>query len=352
MTALSYRGRHNDNEMHEFIDECFLEVLSQLVNKDKSLSHRICSLYLLYALYVKEPLDQSMKTRFDVKVRITLDQLKIVREFIEHCKVNQFLDACFVWYKLVAIGLHFVYYRYSSLGPSNTRSVNYYMFQNGSSTTDKLIVDLKKSLEPRLQTLSTYHESYIEFKDKMFDGENSSHEKKPNIISTETHRDSSYQLNKLVTDFKYMKGKLRGRGRPAVWAPYTADGEEEIESPENMSKIRAEVQKKAIKSKVKSEKETWSNILWNNDIIDSIKRGKLKKEMKKSSKTGTTVKTEEISETESEIKDKPNIKNGRDDSKSKTERKRKPKTTKDMTKGVTSAKKAGIPKTKLRKPKH
>ena len=326
-------------------------MLSQLVNKDKPLSHRVCSLYLLYALYMKQPLDQSMKSRFDVKVRITLDQLIIIREFVEQCKLKDLKEVCFIWYKLVAIGVHFVNYRYSSLGPSNTRSVNYYMFQNASSTTDKLIVDLKKSLEPRLQTLGTYHESYIEFKDKMFDGEQNAVDKKPNIISTEAHNDSSYQLTKLVTDFKFMKGKLRGRGRPSVWAPYTTEGEEEIESSKDTTKIKSEVQKKAIKSRIKSEKEPSFHILWNDDIIDSIKRGKLKKQLKKSLKAETRIKDEALDTDETEVQTKPKTKTRarKDKNEIEAETKEKKKTNNKETEEP--KREQTIPKTKLRKPK-
>ena len=175
--------------MHEFIDECYLEALSQLVNKDKRVSHRICSLYLLYALYVKQPLDQSLKSRFDVKIRITLDQLTTIRQFIDYCKQNRLIDVCFIWYKLVISGIDFVYYRYSSLGPSNTRSVNYYMFQNSNSSTDKLITDLKKSVESHLKSIETNHEIYVEFKEKVFDGNQKGSDSKPNIISQELHKD-------------------------------------------------------------------------------------------------------------------------------------------------------------------
>jgi hypothetical protein len=158
-------GRHNENEMHEFIDECFLQVLAQLVNKERPMSHRMAAMYLLYSLYVKQPFDESHRHRFEFKIRITLNQLLEIRVFINECKVNNYLDVVYIWYKLLAIkAIHFVYYRYEGIGPSNTRSVHYWMFRNIISSTDGLINDLQKSVEPRIKESQSYVDIYLEHK--------------------------------------------------------------------------------------------------------------------------------------------------------------------------------------------
>ncbi|XP_054166087.1 uncharacterized protein LOC128963600 [Oppia nitens] len=271
--GLIFRGRHNDNEMHEFIDEIYLEVLSQLVNKDKLMSHRICSVYLLYALYVKQPFTQSLKIRFDIKVRITLDQLKIIREFIDKCKHKGYLDVCYIWYKLLSIGVNFVYYRYQSIGPSNTRSVHYYLFNNSHSLTDKTLNDFKESLIPRIETLETTHEMFIDYKEKVFNGKDFGVEEKPNVINHELWKDSINNFTKLTNDFKYNRD-IRGRGRPSIWMPYRKVNDKEIEDNNNNIDYKVSVHKKAIKSKVKLETDTSSHILWTDDIIGNLKKGK------------------------------------------------------------------------------
>jgi hypothetical protein len=308
--SICFRGRHNDNEMHEFIDECYLEVLSQLVNKEKSISHRISSIYLLYALYVKQPLDQSLKTRFDVKIRITLDQLIIIREFIALCKRNKHLDVCYVWFKLVSIGVDLVYYRYSSVGPSNTRSVNYYMFDNINSSTNKLISEVKKTLENHIKTIETNHEIYVEYKDKVFDGNDISYESKPNIISQELCKDSANNLNKLVADFRYNNRQFRGRGRPSIWTPYRSEDADQSNDMIDDNRKR-NARKKAIKTKVKTENELIPHILWSEDIIDSLKRAKARKLLKKHNKLNNKI------DKKVKPKDKPKAKTSRTNKKSK-----------------------------------
>ncbi len=105
--------------MHEFGDESYLQVLAQLVNKEKPISHRITAMYLLYSLYVKQPLGESHRHRLEFKISVTLDQLLEMRVFINESKAN-YLDIAYISYKAI----DFVYYRNESIGPSNTRSVN------------------------------------------------------------------------------------------------------------------------------------------------------------------------------------------------------------------------------------
>ena len=296
--------------MHEFIDESYLQVLSHLVNKENSLSHRICSIYLLYALYVKQPLDQSLKTRFDVKIRITLDQLIAIRELIGFCQRNEHLDVCYIWYKLVSIGVDLVYYRYSSVGPSNTRSVNYYMFHNMNSSTNKLISEVNKSVENHLKTIETNHQIYCEYKDKVFDGNVISYYDKPNIISQELCKDSTNNLNKLVADFKYNNRQFRGRGRPSIWTPYRSEDADQSNDMIDDDRKR-NARKKAIKTKVKTENESLPHILWNQELIDSLKKAKARKALKKHNKLNNKI------DKKVKPKDKPKAKTSRTNKKSK-----------------------------------
>ncbi|CAG2100451.1 unnamed protein product [Medioppia subpectinata] len=268
--SLIFRGRHNDNEMHEFIDEIFLEVLSQLVNRERPLCQRIGSLYLLYALYVKQPLDQTLKTRFDIKVRITLDQLKIIREFVAKCKANRILDVVYVWYKLLTTGVHFVFFRYQCSGPSNTRSNNHH-FQGFKSSTDKAINDLKKSLESRFKPIEENHNLFVEYKEKAFNGSEHPIEDKPNIINHDLWKDSMANLDKLVHDFKISGRDTKTRGRPSIWAAVRQEGEDSANNVDQ-NDLKASVKRKAIKARDKAEND--NSILWTEDIIGSLKRGK------------------------------------------------------------------------------
>ncbi len=274
-------GRHNENEMHEFIDECFLQVLAQLVNKERPMSHRMAAMYLLYSLYVKQPFDESHRHRFEFKIRITLDQLLEIRVFINECKVNNYLDVVYIWYKLLAIkAIHFVYYRYEGIGPSNTRSVHYWMFRNIISSTDGLINDLQKSVEPRIKDLQSCHDLYLDYKTKQFDQNTEDEEmrnKNPNIIGHDLFKDSVINLGKLINDFRYNNRDFRGRGRPSVWAALRTDGsnETQIENNVTFEERKEIVKKKALNSKKHVEiSARTEDVLWTEDVKEKFKREK------------------------------------------------------------------------------
>lgn len=287
-----FSGRQNENSMHEFIDECYLQVLSHVVNKEKDVFHRMGALFALYCLYVKQPLDESYGQRLDFKIRITLDQLIAIRELVNECKANRYIDVCYVWYKLVSIGVHFVHYRYEGIGPSNTRSCHYWMFENTNSSTDKAVNDLQQSIDTRLKDCQDLHVLYVDYKDKVFQP---NRDLKPNIITHDLFSDSTNNLLKLVMDFRFNNRDFRGRGRPSVWTALRTDANNHNNGINCINGINAQnvgseekkiiVKKKAIKSKVNVDQDQSSDILWTQDLKDKFKKEKQRMGHKKTHKS-------------------------------------------------------------------
>ena len=105
----------------------------------------------------------------------------------------------------------------------------------------------------------------------------------------------------MVADFKYNNREFRGRGRPSIWTPYRSE-DNESESDFNVDKRRNNAKRKAIKTKMNTESVSIPHILWNEELIDSIKRAKEKKALRKKQKSQlkTEIKTEKNIEIKTE----------------------------------------------------
>ena len=113
-----FSRRFNENDLHEFIDECFIICLSQM-SQDKSLERRIAGLYLLYSMYVKQPLNEHRTQQLDIKIRMTQDDLFNARQLYSDCHSAGLKNICFLWFKLLSIGaIHFVFANRQNYGPS------------------------------------------------------------------------------------------------------------------------------------------------------------------------------------------------------------------------------------------
>ena len=141
-----FSGRFNENDLHEFIDECFIICLSQM-NQDKPLERRIAGLYLLYSMYAKQPLNEQQTQQLDVKIRMTQDDLFNARQLYSDCKENGQTNVCFLWFKLLSIGaIHFVFANRQNYGPSDTVSLR---LINSRQTKIKQLIKELNSEEKR-----------------------------------------------------------------------------------------------------------------------------------------------------------------------------------------------------------
>jgi hypothetical protein len=93
-----FKARINDNELREFIDEIYLEVLPNC-SRDKPFERRVASLYLLYSLFVKQPQNKTIQQR----IRINYYYLSEIRELVEKSKQLDQLEVCYIWYKLLSL---------------------------------------------------------------------------------------------------------------------------------------------------------------------------------------------------------------------------------------------------------
>ena len=95
--SLVFRHRLNENDLREFIEEMYLVVLPNVCSQ-YPFERRVCALYLLYSLFVKQP------QNLCVKIRVNFPYLQEIRQLIQKSKQLEQLDVCFVWYKLWSLG--------------------------------------------------------------------------------------------------------------------------------------------------------------------------------------------------------------------------------------------------------
>jgi hypothetical protein len=106
--------RQNSRDLREFVDEIYLEVLPNVCS-EYPLERRVCALYLLYSLFVKQPI-------ICQKIRINFQYLEQIRELIQKCKQLSQLDVCYVWYKLLSLGAIDLVHVSRLMGPSYIRN--------------------------------------------------------------------------------------------------------------------------------------------------------------------------------------------------------------------------------------
>merc|ERR1719319_1749777 len=100
-----FHGRENFRELYEVTEEMMDVVKSYAVN-GRDAQHpegvRFAAIYLMYALFFKQP------CRPTVKIRLVLDEFKEIQILIEAAKMNKHIDVVFAWAKLFNAGaFHF-----------------------------------------------------------------------------------------------------------------------------------------------------------------------------------------------------------------------------------------------------
>ncbi|XP_054157945.1 uncharacterized protein LOC128956276 [Oppia nitens] len=185
--------RQNVNELREFIDEIFVEVLPN-VSDDHRLERRVCALYLLYSLYCKQPKmsdNSSLTSTSKQKIRINFSYLEQIRCLIQTCKELEQMDVCYVWYKMLAIGaVHFVHVS-RLMGPLYIR--NSRVTSETQTKTDFLIDQFKTSLYPPFDELSHIHEKYRTMKEELTDDT-------PDLQQLDQIQDNIFELSKAKMD--------------------------------------------------------------------------------------------------------------------------------------------------------
>lgn len=97
--SLIFRGRVSENEMQEFIEEMFADLLTQTAPQEP-FGRRVAILYMLYSLFVKQPSINSLQ----VRIRLTFSKYEELKKLVSEAKELEQFDVCFVWYKLLAVG--------------------------------------------------------------------------------------------------------------------------------------------------------------------------------------------------------------------------------------------------------
>ena len=111
------------------------------MSQDKPLERRIAGLYLLYSMYVKQPLNEQRTQQLDIKIRMTQDDLLNTRQLYSYCEKNGLTNVCFLWLKLLSIGaIHFVFANRQNYGPSDT--VNSRLINSRQTKVKQLIKEL------------------------------------------------------------------------------------------------------------------------------------------------------------------------------------------------------------------
>ena len=155
-----FSGRFNENDLHEFIDECFIICLSQM-SQNKPLERRIAGLYLLYSMYVKQPLNEQQTQQLDIKIRMTQDDLFNARQLYSDCHNAGLKNVCFFWFKLLSIGaIHFVFANRQNYGPS--------FIMNSRLTDQKMVNRIMVSYQTekdKMAKIQDIHSTYILIKE-------------------------------------------------------------------------------------------------------------------------------------------------------------------------------------------
>ncbi len=87
-------GRQHDRELHEFSED-LLELVKRRALAPETVGVRAAALYLLYALYFRQPLVPKLK------VRITLSEFRDVSDFVGELREGQHWDLVYVWARLL-----------------------------------------------------------------------------------------------------------------------------------------------------------------------------------------------------------------------------------------------------------
>ena len=154
-----FRLRYNENDLKDFVEQIFLEVLPHLC-ENYPLERRVCALYLLYCLYVKQPKSRQA-------IRMNFAHLEQIRALIQKCKQLSQLDVCYVWFKLLSMGAIDMVYVSRLMGPQYMHKCrNIYETQ---TETDLIIDQFKTSMFSPLMELSHIHERYRTLKDSLAD---------------------------------------------------------------------------------------------------------------------------------------------------------------------------------------
>ena len=168
-----FSGRFNENDLHEFIDECFIICLSQM-NQDKPLERRIAGLYLLYSMYVKQPLNEQRTQQLDIKIRMTQDDLFNARQLYSDCHNAGLKNICFFWFKLLSIGaIHFVFANRQNYGPSYI--VNSRLISNRQTQVKQLVKQLDSEVKQKIEKIKNIHIVNDEMKEAMKEADSEIH---------------------------------------------------------------------------------------------------------------------------------------------------------------------------------
>ncbi|CAG2169696.1 unnamed protein product [Oppiella nova] len=263
-----FRLRVNENELREFVDEIYLEVLPN-VAEDHPLDRRVCALYLLYSLFQKQP-KLSDKVRDRQKIRINFSYLEQIRDLIERCKRLEQLDVCYVWYKLLSLGAVHLVHVSRLMGPLYIR--NSRVTNETQTKTDFLIDQFQTSLNQPFEELSHIHEKYRAMKEALYD-------ESPQTKQLDQIQDNMFELSKAKMD-NLAKEFTNTAVKTSV--DNQMDGEEEDSDGVNQTydpigEKRRKLKEKAFGFGIKSKTEVMNETTVGHNLNESKTQTKIKR---------------------------------------------------------------------------
>jgi hypothetical protein len=138
----------------DWLPACYTSVLPDL-GQFHPVNRRVFTLYLLYGMFFRQPLQQSIPIRMPLHVWQDMDELR-------HYAVREnALPVLFVWHKLISSGgIQFVY-SLPFYGPLQAKTS---VKDSSLSLQQRLRVDLQSELEPPLADLIHLNEQYESMK--------------------------------------------------------------------------------------------------------------------------------------------------------------------------------------------
>ncbi|XP_076349145.1 snRNA-activating protein complex subunit 1-like [Tachypleus tridentatus] len=185
--------KDNERELLMFTRECFT-IAMNLWTINYSFQEQVTGLYLLYGFYVKQSLNPP------VKIRITLEQWKQLRDIFSIATREHHLDICFIVHRLQLMNaFHFVATP-TMMGPKSSLRLNGISEVQETSRLDDVMMPLHELKNcGHLEQLQAIHEHYT----KMKEAQSIESVQTLNIVSGDIYEEINEKIKQFQEKYKY-----------------------------------------------------------------------------------------------------------------------------------------------------
>lgn len=185
--------KDNERELLMFTRECFT-IAMNLWTINYSFQEQVTGLYLLYGFYVKQSLNPP------VKIRITLEQWKQLRDIFSIATREHHLDICFILRRLQLMNaFHFVATP-TMMGPKSSLRLNGISEVQETSHLDDVMIPLHELKNcGHLEQLQAIHEHYT----KMKEAQSNESVQTLNIVSGDIYEEINEKIKQFQERYKY-----------------------------------------------------------------------------------------------------------------------------------------------------